>query len=223
MTNPDGKAGETPPSDPGSPPSEPLSSGYEAPPIEHAQDLPDTGLAQPSYEPYPPALDYPADIPYDYPPPPGLPPSLPGASSYPPPLPGYPPPPGYPAPGGYPIGGSGYPGYPGGYGMPPANPTNGMAIGSLVAAILGLFMIFTCGIGLLPALIGIGLGIVALNQIKQSAQPGFGLPGGQSGFGPPAEQPGRGLAIAGVALGAVGTLINGAWLLFFIGAALSSN
>ncbi|MGA5542851.1 DUF4190 domain-containing protein [Mycobacterium sp. NPDC051198] len=224
MTNADGNAGETPPSDSGSQPSELSSSGYEAPSIEHSQDRPDTGAAQPSYEfappppgpgtPYPPAIDYPADIPYDYPPPPGLPPSLPGGSSYPPPLPGYPPPPpGYATPGGYPVGVSGYPGYPGGYGMPPANPTNSMAIGSLVASALSLIMFFACGVGLLAALVGIGLGVVALNQIKQSAQ---------SGYGPQVEQPGRGLAIAGIAVGALGALFNGLWLLFFIGAAFGS-
>ncbi|OBB83462.1 DUF4190 domain-containing protein [Mycolicibacterium peregrinum] len=246
MTNADGNAGETPPSDPGSQPSELSSSGYEAPSIEHSQDRPDTGAAQPSYEfapptpdpgtPYPPAIDYPADIPYDYPPPPGLPPSMPGGAGYPPPLPGYPPPPpGYAPPdfappGGYPAGVSGYPGYPGGYGMPPANPTNSMAIGSLVASVLSLIMFFACGVGLLAALVGIGLGIVALNQIKQSApgfgpqsgQLGFGPQSGQLGYGPYAEQPGRGLAIAGIAVGAFGTLINGVWLLFFIGSALGS-
>lgn len=224
MTNADGNAGETPPSDSGSQPSEPLSSGYEAPSIEHSQDRPDTGAAQPSYEfapptpdvgaPYPPAIDYPADIPYDYPPPPGLPPSFPGGSSYPPPLPGYPPPPpGYATPGGYPVGVSGYPGYPGGYGMPPANPTNSMAIGSLVASVLSLFLLFACGIGLFAAVVGIGLGVVAFNQIKQSAQPGFG---------PQVEQPGRGLAIAGIAVGIFGTLINGGWLLVFIGSMFSA-
>ncbi|WP_454791408.1 DUF4190 domain-containing protein [Mycolicibacterium lutetiense] len=227
MTNADGNAGETPPSDPGSQPSEPLSNGYEAPSIEHSQDRPDTGAAQPSYEfappnpeigaPYPPAIDYPADIPYDYPPPQGLPPSFPGASSYPPPPPGYPPPPPGYGMSGYP----GYPAYPGGYGMPPSNPTNSMAIGSLVASILSLPLFAACAIGLLPALLGIGLGIVALNQIKQSAQPGFGPRSGQSGYGPQGEQPGRGLAIAGIALGVFGTLLNGGWILFFLGAIFS--
>jgi hypothetical protein len=209
MTNADGNAGETAPSDPGSQPSEPLSSGYEAPPIEHSQDRPDPGAAQPPYEfpspnsdvaaPYPPAIDYPADIPYGYAPPPAYPPSFPPPPGYPPPPPGY--------------GMSGYPGYPGGYGMPPANPTNSMAIGSLVASGLSLFLLFACAIGLVAALVGIGLGIVALNQIKQT---------GQSGYGPQVEQPGRGLAIAGIALGVFGTLINGGWLLFFVIGVLSA-
>lgn len=198
MTNADGNAGETPPSDPGPQPSEPLSSGYEAPPIEHSQDLPHSGQAQPSYEfgppgyganpPYPPAIDYPADIPPDYPPA------------------GYPPP-GYPPPGygmtGYPGG----PGYPGGYGMAPSNPTNTLAIGSLVASIMSLPLFALCAIGLLAALVGIGLGIAALNQIKRSEQ---------ASFGPPVAQSGRGLAIAGIVIGALGALLNGGWILFFL-------
>ncbi|CRZ18148.1 DUF4190 domain-containing protein [Mycolicibacterium neworleansense] len=201
MTNADGNAGETPPSDPGSQPSEPSSSGYEAPSIEHSQDRPDIGGAQPSYEygppsyganpPYPPAIDYPADIPHDYPPPP----AFPGASSYPPPypppMPGYPPPPGYGVPGGY-------PGYPGGYGIPPSATTNTPAIGSLVASIVSLFLFAMCGIGLLAAVVGIGLGVTALNQIKKTGQAGHGL------------------AIAGIAVGAVGAILNTGMLLFFL-------
>ncbi|MEX3656958.1 DUF4190 domain-containing protein, partial [Mycolicibacterium fortuitum] len=54
MTNADGNAGETPPPGSGSQPSEPPSGGYEAPPIEHSQDRPDAGAAQPSYEFAPP-------------------------------------------------------------------------------------------------------------------------------------------------------------------------
>ncbi|UHJ54338.1 DUF4190 domain-containing protein [Mycolicibacterium fortuitum] len=223
MTNADGNAGETRPPGSGSQPSEPSSGGYEAPPIEHSQDRPDTGAAQPSYGFAPP--DSGAAAPY------------PRRSTTPPTfrtttrrLPGCrrrcPEPPAIPAdarisptttrirrPGGYPVGASGYPGYPGGYGMPPANPTNSMAIGSLAASVLGLFLLFACGIGLLAALVGIGLGIVALNQIKQSAP---------AGYGPQAEQPGRGLAVAGIALGAFGTLLNGGWLLFFIASVLST-
>ncbi len=197
MTNPDGNAGETPPSDPGSQPSEPLSGGYEAPSIEHSQDRPHSGGAQPSYEfgpqgyevgtPYPPAIDYPADIPHDYAPTP----PYPGVSSYPPP---YPPP--FPPPA--------YPGYPGGYGMPQPAPTNTVAIGSLVASILSVFLFAMCGIGLLAGLVGIGLGVTALNQIQRTGQPG------------------RGLAIAGIAVGAVGTLIGLGWLLFFVAAMLST-
>lgn len=212
MTNADGNAGETPPSDPGSQPSEPLSSGYEAPSIEHSQDLPHSAQAQPSYEfgppgyevnpTYPPAIDYPADIPPDYPPPSGYPPPFPYGSGYPPPYP--PPPPGYPQPGygvpGYPV----VPGYPGGYGMSPSGTTNAVAIGSLVASIMALPLFAMCGIGLLASLVGIGLGVTALNQTKKT---------GQSG---------RGLAIAGITIGALGTLLNGGWILLFVIGVLSA-
>ncbi|MFC7676889.1 DUF4190 domain-containing protein [Mycolicibacterium sp. GCM10028919] len=113
------------------------------------------------------------------PPPPG---------NYPPPPPqggGYPPPPqggGYPPPpqgGGYPPPpqGGGYPPPPGGFGGAPTK-TNTLAIASLVCAVLGLL----CGIG---SILGIVLGVVALNQIKQTGEGG------------------RGLAQAGIVVGAI--------------------
>ena len=61
-----------------------------------------------------------------------------------------------------------------------------MAIGSLVASVVGV----CCGIG---SIIGIVLGIVAMNQIKQSGENGHGL------------------AIAGIAVGALTLLINVVW------------
>ncbi len=95
----------------------------------------------------------------------------------------YPPPP----PGGYPPppppGGGYYSPYPGGYPAPPEAGTNGMAIASLVCSVLG----WACGLG---PILGIVFGFVALNQIKQS---------GQSG---------RGLAMAGIIIGAV-TIVVG--------------
>lgn len=113
--------------------------------------------------------------PPSYPPPPG-------DSGYPPPGQGYSPPPGpsYPPP----PGGS-YPPPPGpGYAAPPgpmypqAVGTNGMAIASLVCSLLG----WLCGIG---PILGIIFGIIALGKIKQTGEGG------------------RGLAIAGIAIGAV--------------------
>jgi len=89
--------------------------------------------------------------------------------SYPPPPPeGYPPPP----QGGYPAPPSGYPG------AAPAAGTNGLDIASLVCSVVGVL----CGIG---SILGIVLGIIALNQIKQTGQGG------------------RGLALAGIIVGAV--------------------
>ena len=52
-----------------------------------------------------------------------------------------------------------------------------------------------CGIG---SIIGIVLGVVALNQIKQT------------------HEGGRGLAIAGIAVGAVTLLINLIWTIWFL-------
>ena len=99
--------------------------------------------------------------------------SPPGQGYSPPPGAGYPPPPG----AGYPPPGQGYPPPPGA-GYPQAVGTNGMAIASLVSSLLG----WICGIG--PVL-GIIFGVLALNKIKQTGQGG------------------RGLAIAGIAIGAV--------------------
>ena len=61
-----------------------------------------------------------------------------------------------------------------------------MAIGSLVASVVGV----CCGIG---SIVGIVLGIVAMNQIKQTGENGHGL------------------AIAGIAVGVLSLLINVAW------------
>jgi hypothetical protein len=120
--------------------------------------------------------------PPSYPPPPGesgYPPPGQGYSP-PPPGPSYPPPPGpsYPPPpgGSYPP----PPGYPppgGGY-APAAAGTNSMAIASLVSSLLG----WICGIG---PILGIIFGILALGKIKETGEGG------------------RGLAIAGIAIGGV--------------------
>jgi hypothetical protein len=142
----------------------------------------------------PPALDYPA-----YPPgyPTGYPPGYPAAypGEYPPPIPpmpppGYGPPPGYVPPPGY-----GPPSYPGGYYATPdyrvQTGTNGLAIASLIASFSGFLC---CAVGSIVAIV---LGAIALNQIKQTRQEGYGL------------------AVTGIVIG-VGTLA-----VFFIVAMLS--
>src|SRR4051812_5567526 len=63
--------------------------------------------------------------------------------------------------------------------------TNGLAIASLVTGILGAIFCF------IVAIVGIVLGIVALNQIKNS-----------NGM-----QTGRGLAIAGIVVGSLGIVV----------------
>ncbi len=90
--------------------------------------------------------------------------------------------------------------------MGPQRTTNGMAIASLVCSIAGVPLFFACGIGVLTAIAGIVLGIVALNQVKQTGQDG------------------RGMALAGVITGgaviALGLLY---WIVMFgIGVALNS-
>ncbi|MGW4768683.1 DUF4190 domain-containing protein [Nocardia sp. NPDC004278] len=74
--------------------------------------------------------------------------------------------------------------------------TNGLAIGSLVASLVGLC---TC----IGSIVGIVLGIIALNQIKERGQEG------------------RGLALAGIWVGAGGIVLGIVWLVFNI--ALSST
>jgi hypothetical protein len=74
------------------------------------------------------------------------------------------------------------------YGSYPQPSTrNGLAIASLVCSLLGL----CCGIG---ALVGLGLGIAGLNQSKQLGS-------------------GRGLAIAGIAVGVFGVFEIVGWLI----------
>lgn len=113
--------------------------------------------------------------------------------------PGYPPP-GFPPPSGYPAPPSGYPapppvGYPPvgyGYVAPPSATTNSMAIGALVSGLLGWVI---CGIG---SVVGVVLGIIALRQIKQTGQGG------------------RGLAMAGIIVGGIGTAVGVGVVLFYL-------
>jgi hypothetical protein len=191
MTASGGDSGEKPQNEGTQGPSE---GAYEATPIEQSQTPSGSGYDAPLAPP-----DAPAYTGYETPsgyPPPGYPPP-----SYPPP--GYAPQPGYPpAPpqGGYPpqYGGSyppsappppqfgGQP-YPAGYNYgAPKTGTNGLAIGALVASLIGFVPCFWG----LPSIVGIVLGIVAMNQIKQTRQDGYGL------------------AVAGIAVGAASLIIG---------------
>ncbi|MFE7719570.1 DUF4190 domain-containing protein [Nocardia rhizosphaerihabitans] len=98
--------------------------------------------------------------------------------------PQYPQPQQPPAYGAYPAGG-GYQPY---GGFPPPQGTNGLAIGALVSSLVGLC---TC----IGSIVGIVLGIMALNQIKER--------GGE----------GRGMALAGIWIGAI-TIVLG--ILYFV-------
>jgi Domain of unknown function (DUF4190) len=131
---------------------------------------------------YPPVDYRPGDYP-QYPPP--YPPQPPQGPPY-----GYPPPP----PGG-PVGYGGPPAYPGPYDpyqAYQANPyqTNGLAVASLVTSIVGALASLMCLIGVPITIVGIVLGVVALNQIKQN------------------NQQGRGLAIAGIAIGSAALVLE---------------
>ncbi|MFC4376719.1 DUF4190 domain-containing protein [Nocardia halotolerans] len=102
----------------------------------------------------------------------------PGAPQYPqqPQYGGYPPPGAYQPYGGYPM----------------QQGTNGLAIGALVSSLIGLC---TCGLG---SVVGIILGVMGLNQIKER--------GGD----------GRGMALAGIWIGAIYLVGLVLYFLFFI-------
>jgi Domain of unknown function (DUF4190) len=148
---------------------QPPSKGSEPPPIQPP-------MQPPMQEGQPPAPGYPA--------PPSYPPSYQQPQSYPPPP--------YPQTnqGGYP------PHYQPGYPSPPRSHTNGMAIGSLVASGLAIPLGFL-RVGPLAAIVGVVLGIIALNQIKQSGENG------------------RGLALAGIIVG--GLILALTVILFIVG------
>jgi hypothetical protein len=70
---------------------------------------------------------------------------------------------GYQGPGPYggpPYPPQGYPGGPAAYGTP--RPGGGLATASLVLGIVSLFLLFLCGLGVITAIIGIILGIIAV-------------------------------------------------------------
>ena len=130
-----------------------------------------------TYPPHPEGTPPPADpyAPVDYPAhfPPMPPPMYPTPYPQPTGYPGYTYPP--PAYPGYPVLGDPYDPY-----RPMKPPgTNGKAIAALVTSLAGLLF---CG---LPSIAGIILGIVAMRETKRTGQDGFGL------------------AVAGVAIGAV--------------------
>lgn len=154
--------------DPGEKPGpdgiQPPERAYEAPPIEQI----------PAYPPPPAYGGYEAPAAFGQPgPPPGY-PGFPGGypGGYPPP-----PPPEYGVP------------YPGGYGpaMAPPAGTNSLAVFSLVASVIGLL----CGVG---SIVGIVLGVIALNQVKRTGQQGYGL------------------AVAGIAVGVASLILSLVWM-----------
>jgi hypothetical protein len=190
MTVPGGDSGENARNEANPPPADqtPAQAGQDAPSAPPGAEPPPTAPASG----YPPPPYPPPPYPPGYPPPSGYSPpgyqepSGYGSPSYPPGPPEYnaPYPPGYgqPYPGGYPA-----PDYAGNYGQRRSG-TNTLAIASLVTSCVGLL----CGIG---SIVGIALGAVALNQIKQTRQEGYGL------------------AVAGIVVGVATLVVN---LIFMI-------
>ena|GEM_PF-2013489 len=120
----------------------------------------------------------------------------------PPPGPPYggapPPPPPPPPPGGFGGPPPPPPGYPGAAGT--ARSTNPLAIASLVVSLVGLLC---CGLGFIPGIVGIVLGVVANKQIAQTGQNGAGM------------------AKAGIIIGAVVVALSIIWLV--VGFASGNN
>jgi Domain of unknown function (DUF4190) len=214
MTFQGGDFGENARDDATQPPYPPEARpfGQDFTPPAYAQPDPNAPRNPPPSAPVPPwsppTADYP---PSAYPPPAYPPPAYPGRPDY--GQPGYQDAPGYggpsypPTPPPY---GQSYspPGYPGGYGGPPGYPgpydpyqpyrdrsheTNGLATASLITSIvgglLGIPLSFVCFIGILIPIVGAGLGVAALGQIKRT------------------RQQGRGLAIAGIAIGVTAAVL----------------
>lgn len=168
MTAAGGDPGETPHNEQ----VQPQSGGYEPPSTDPSPAY--GGYPQPQYpQPQYPQPQHGAPQPQYGAPQPQY------GSSFPPPPGGYFPPPEYGAP------------YPTGYGYPSTPPigTNSMAVFSLVASVVGLL----CGIG---SIIGIGLGAIAIKQIKKTGQRGYGL------------------AVAGIVVGVASLVISVVWMTY---------
>jgi Domain of unknown function (DUF4190) len=193
------------------PPPEYQPPAYAPPPPPPPPEsgAPPSGYPPPSYPPpsyTPPQGGYPPSPQSYQPPPGGYPPQPPYQPGPQPPYQSGPQPPYQPGPqppyqsGPQPPYQPGYPSapYAGGYGAPQRH-TNGMAIGSLVASLVGVPLMFLCYTGILAAIVGIVLGIIAINQIKQSGEEG------------------RGFAIAGIIIGAVTLLLTVVLIIIGVG------
>jgi hypothetical protein len=165
------------PAQPVSPADQPGAGSADQPRAGDAEPPPAFAAPDPAYPaaptPYPfaaaappvsatpayPAADYPASSYPSYP-----------ASGY--PATGYPAP-AQPAYGGY----GGYGAMPGGYypAYVPQAKTNGMAIGSMVTAIVGAALLFCYGAGLPLGIVGAVLGHVSRRQIRDRGEGGDGM------------------------------------------------
>ena len=103
---------------------------------------------------------------------------------------------------------------PPGYGAPqpayyaPAGPKNdGMSIAALVCGISAIPTLFLCGIGIVPAILGVVFGVIGKKKVEQS---GGALQG-------------RGMALAGAICGAVAIGLFLIWLLLVVIGAFNSD
>ena len=103
---------------------------------------------------------------------------------------------------------------PPGYGAPqpayyaPAGPKNdGMSIAALVCGISGLATLVLCGIGIVPAILGVIFGIIGKKKVEES---GGALQG-------------RGMALAGAICGAVAIGLFLIWLVLLVIGAFNSD
>jgi Domain of unknown function (DUF4190) len=129
-------------------------------------------------------------------------------SDKPAPQPSAPPPPPYPYgpyPGGYPPPPQPYAGYPpppqpyAGYAPPPISPKNGLGIGSLVIAIIGLLFVWSVVLGIIAGLVAVILGFVGWGRAKRG------------------EATNGGVAIAGIVLGFLAIVISLIFVAIWIG------
>ncbi|WP_432062089.1 DUF4190 domain-containing protein [Streptomyces sp. S1] len=139
----------------------------------------------------------------DVPPPPVAPggPAAPGAYGYPADTSGgygYPTAPGAPAPMA--TSGYGYPGYPGYAGQPgwQQPPSNGTGTAAMVLGIISVAGFCLYGLGALLGILALILGIVGVKKAGRG------------------EATNRGMAVAGIVLGAIGTLIGAVFLAFLV-------
>jgi len=121
----------------------------------------------------------------------------PPASPQPPQAPTYPP----PSP---PVYGAPQPGY---YPQNVGPKNDGMSIASLVCGISGLVTLLLCGIGIVPAILGLIFGIIGKNKVEKS---GGALKG-------------RGMALAGAICGAVAIVLFILWIVIVVIANVNSG
>jgi len=112
-------------------------------------------------------------------------------------------PPAPPAPPAPPVYGTPQPAY-----YAPVGPKNdGMSIAALVCGISGLATLVLCGIGVIPAILGVVFGVIGKKKVEQS---GGALQG-------------RGMALAGAICGAVAIGLFLIWLVLVLIGAFNSD